>query len=103
MSADHDPLCPSWWVGENGGRACRSCDLIARVRADERAKQPDYKWDQDEVDAIRQQGYVAGVADERQQARQRVEACMTPCEDYCCAEPNRILRKAAAAAAGGDA
>lgn len=33
---DHDPLCP---IEPNPlARECRTCDLIAKVRADERAK-----------------------------------------------------------------
>jgi hypothetical protein len=105
MSADHDPLCPSWWVAENGGRACRNCDLIARVVEREREVRI--------ADAGNGVGhtftcacgkhhdvthiYVQGQRDERQKARQRVEAL-----------PGRangawLLWSDAVAAAGGDA
>jgi len=32
---EHDPLCPPPWNWGSGGH-CEGCDLIAKVRADER-------------------------------------------------------------------
>lgn len=69
MSADHDPLCPSQYQWMT---YCPNCDLIARVRADE-----------------------------RQQARQRVERCYRVAGFPVLGAV--VWIEDAAAAAGGDA
>ena len=73
----HDPLCPNndprvqaavasamQSVGAMPTGYCQFCPVIARVREDEGGKREvTYVWDQDEVDAMRQQGYAAALRD----------------------------------------
>ena len=34
----HDPLCPGWFDTVDGQMECDACELIAKVRQDEREK-----------------------------------------------------------------
>ena len=62
----HDPLC----CGETSWGNCPcQCDLIAKVRADERSRCHTRHWSVDY-----QHGYEAGRADERKQAAERIAA-----------------------------
>ena len=40
----HDPLCPKWFDNYNDQIECPTCDLIARVRADELRRPSEDGW-----------------------------------------------------------
>lgn len=102
----HDPMCPMP-TSKFMAATCR-CDLIARVRADEREKAdcPDPSIC-DRHDCAAAAAYCDGVADERERAAERV-AAVAPIthllgERLPLAAPKTIkVADAVAAARGGD-